>query len=99
MDWQLREERLVYLVVPGFGKTVLIMELMSNVTKAYGGYSVVTGVGERTREGDDACNDTAYVENERGIECCSTEVYDGDLAGQGTPHVSYQVKMDKHEGV
>ncbi|MGO7947215.1 F0F1 ATP synthase subunit beta, partial [Rhizobium ruizarguesonis] len=35
----------------GFGKTVLIMELINNVAKAHGGYSVFAGVGERTREG------------------------------------------------
>jgi F-type H+-transporting ATPase subunit beta len=33
------------------GKTVLIMELINNVAKAHGGYSVFAGVGERTREG------------------------------------------------
>ncbi len=37
----------------GVGKTVLIMELINNVAKAYGGYSVFAGVGERTREGND----------------------------------------------
>ena len=87
-------------VVPGFGKTVLIMELMNNVAKAYDGHSMVAGVGERTREGDDACNDTAHVENKSGgVEYYSTEVYVGDLTGQGTSYVSYQVKMDKYEGV
>ena len=35
------------------GKTVLIMELINNVAKAHGGYSVFSGVGERTREGND----------------------------------------------
>lgn len=35
------------------GKTVLIMELINNVAKAHGGYSVFAGVGERTREGND----------------------------------------------
>ncbi|HVO50873.1 MAG TPA: F0F1 ATP synthase subunit beta [Thermoanaerobaculia bacterium] len=37
----------------GVGKTVLIMELINNVAKAAGGYSVFAGVGERTREGND----------------------------------------------
>jgi F-type H+-transporting ATPase subunit beta len=37
----------------GVGKTVLIMELINNVAKAAGGYSVFSGVGERTREGND----------------------------------------------
>jgi hypothetical protein len=35
------------------GKTVLIMELINNIAKGYGGYSVFAGVGERTREGND----------------------------------------------
>src|SRR5579872_2107342 len=37
----------------GVGKTVLIMELINNIAKAHGGYSVFAGVGERTREGND----------------------------------------------
>jgi len=37
----------------GVGKTVLIMELINNVAKLHGGYSVFAGVGERTREGND----------------------------------------------
>ncbi len=37
----------------GVGKTVLIMELINNIAKGYGGYSVFAGVGERTREGND----------------------------------------------
>lgn len=37
----------------GVGKTVLIQELINNIAKAHGGYSVFTGVGERTREGND----------------------------------------------
>jgi F-type H+/Na+-transporting ATPase subunit beta len=37
----------------GVGKTVLIQELINNIAKAYGGYSVLAGVGERTREGND----------------------------------------------
>jgi F-type H+-transporting ATPase subunit beta len=37
----------------GVGKTVLLMELINNVAKEYGGYSVFGGVGERTREGND----------------------------------------------
>ena len=37
----------------GVGKTVLIMELINNIAKGHGGYSVFTGVGERTREGND----------------------------------------------
>lgn len=47
----------------GVGKTVLIMELINNIAKQHGGYSVFAGVGERTREGNDL-----YVEmNESGV--------------------------------
>lgn len=41
----------------GVGKTVLIMELIRNVANEHGGYSVFTGVGERTREGNDLWNE------------------------------------------
>ena len=41
----------------GVGKTVLIMELIYNIAKAHGGYSVFTGVGERSREGNDLIHD------------------------------------------
>jgi len=37
----------------GVGKTVIIMELISNIAREHGGYSVFAGVGERTREGND----------------------------------------------
>jgi F-type H+-transporting ATPase subunit beta len=37
----------------GVGKTVVIMELINNIAKSYGGYSVFCGVGERSREGND----------------------------------------------
>ncbi|KAI9301303.1 P-loop containing nucleoside triphosphate hydrolase protein, partial [Cunninghamella echinulata] len=37
----------------GVGKTVLIQELINNIAKAHGGYSIFCGVGERTREGND----------------------------------------------
>ena len=47
----------------GVGKTVLIMELINNIAKAHGGYSVFAGVGERTREG----NDLYYEMIESGI--------------------------------
>ncbi len=49
----------------GVGKTVLIMELINNVAKAHGGYSVFAGVGERTREG----NDLYYEMIEFACEC------------------------------
>jgi F-type H+-transporting ATPase subunit beta len=41
----------------GVGKTVILMELINNVAKAHGGYSVFAGVGERTREGNDLWNE------------------------------------------
>lgn len=41
----------------GVGKTVVIMELINNIAKEHGGYSVFTGVGERTREGNDLYNE------------------------------------------
>lgn len=41
----------------GVGKTVLIMELINNVAKGHGGFSVFAGVGERTREGNDLYNE------------------------------------------
>ena len=46
----------------GVGKTVLIMELIHNVATAHGGLSVFTGVGERTREGNDLYNEMKEVE-------------------------------------
>jgi len=47
----------------GVGKTVLIMELINNIAKKHGGYSVFAGVGERTREG----NDLYYEMIESGV--------------------------------
>ncbi len=47
----------------GVGKTVLIQELITNITTEHGGYSVFTGVGERTREG----NDLYYEMQESGV--------------------------------
>jgi len=41
----------------GVGKTVILMEMINNVAKAHGGYSVFAGVGERTREGNDLYRD------------------------------------------
>src|SRR5487761_1539588 len=43
----------------GVGKTVNMMELINNIAKAYGGYSVFAGVGERTREGNDFYHEMA----------------------------------------
>lgn len=41
----------------GVGKTVLILELINNIAKQHGGYSIFTGVGERSREGNDMISD------------------------------------------
>jgi F-type H+-transporting ATPase subunit beta len=43
----------------GVGKTVVIMELINNIAKGHGGFSVFAGVGERTREGNDLYNEMA----------------------------------------
>jgi F-type H+-transporting ATPase subunit beta len=56
----------------GVGKTVLIMELINNVAKAHGGYSVFAGVGERTREG----NDLYYEMMESGVNRVDPETFD-----------------------
>ncbi len=50
----------------GVGKTVLIMELINNVAKAHGGYSVFAGVGERTREGNDLYHEMIESERQQG---------------------------------
>ena len=55
----------------GVGKTVLIMELINNVAKQHGGISVFTGVGERTREGNDLYNEM----KESGVLKNTTLVY------------------------
>ena len=49
----------------GVGKTVLIQELINNVAKAHGGYSVFAGVGERTREGNDLYHEFIEFEGQR----------------------------------
>ncbi|MBR2615410.1 MAG: F0F1 ATP synthase subunit beta [Clostridia bacterium] len=55
----------------GVGKTVLIMELINNVAKQHGGLSVFTGVGERTREGNDLYNEM----KDSGVLSNTTLVY------------------------
>jgi len=57
----------------GVGKTVLIMELINNVAKAHGGFSVFAGVGERTREGNDLYHEM--------IESGVIKLEDGNTAG------------------
>ncbi len=41
----------------GVGKTFLILELIRNIAREHGGYSIFTGVGERSREGNDLWNE------------------------------------------
>src|SRR5271154_966753 len=60
----------------GVGKTVLIMELINNVAKAHGGYSVFAGVGERTREGNDL-----YYEMIESKVNMNPRDHDGSAAG------------------
>jgi len=55
----------------GVGKTVMIMELINNIAKQHGGLSVFTGVGERTREG----NDLYFEMKESGVLSNTTLVY------------------------
>ena len=50
----------------GVGKTVIIMELINNVAKAHGGYSVFAGVGERTREGNDLYHEMIEWKRQQG---------------------------------
>ncbi|MEI7729088.1 MAG: F0F1 ATP synthase subunit beta [Verrucomicrobiota bacterium] len=54
----------------GVGKTVVIMELINNIAKQHGGYSVFAGVGERTREGNDLYHEMseAGVINQKNLE-------------------------------
>src|SRR3989344_9598009 len=71
----------------GVGKTVLIMELINNVAKAHGGYSVFAGVGERTREGNDLYNEmiTSGVINVNGCGSKASLVYGQMNESPGAP--------------
>ncbi len=62
----------------GVGKTVLIMELINNIAKRYKGYSVFTGVGERTREGNDLLREMI----ESGVICYGDEFVKGMEQGK-----------------
>ena len=61
----------------GVGKTVLIQELIRNIATEHGGYSVFTGVGERTREG----NDLYHEMTESGVIDKTTINQTGDILG------------------
>jgi F-type H+-transporting ATPase subunit beta len=69
----------------GVGKTVLIMELINNVAKAHGGFSVFAGVGERTREG----NDLYYEMIDSGVI---------KVDGPGSKAALVYGKMNEHQG-
>merc|ERR1711993_103708 len=69
----------------GVGKTVLIMELINNVAKAHGGYSVFAGVGERTREGKDVL---LFIDNIFRFTQAGSEV--SALLGRIPSAVGYQ---------
>ena len=55
----------------GVGKTVIILELINNVAKKHGGFSVFAGVGERTREGNDLYNEMKESKLSDGEHACS----------------------------
>merc|ERR1712072_1339771 len=62
----------------GVGKTVLIMELINNIAKKHGGYSVFAGVGERTREGNDLYHemiDSGVISLDKSKESKAALVY------------------------
>ena len=69
----------------GVGKTVIIMELINNIAKGHGGYSVFAGVGERTREG----NDLYYEMIESGVI---------DLDGDGSKAALVYGQMNEPPG-
>ena len=54
----------------GVGKTLIIMELINNIAKIHGGYSVFTGVGERSREGNDLYQEKPYLVPARTLLHC-----------------------------
>src|SRR5499427_7993057 len=65
----------------GVGKTVVIMELINNIAKLHGGVSVFTGVGERTREGNDLYHEmtTAGVIDERNLTASKIALVYGQM--------------------
>jgi ATP synthase F1 beta subunit len=78
----------------GVGKTVLIMELINNVATGYGGYSVFTGVGERTREGNDL-----YTEMlETGVIKLNDQAADGSFSDAGSKAALVYGQMNESPG-
>ena len=66
----------------GVGKTVVIMELINNIAKAHGGFSVFAGVGERTREGNDLYHEMMHS----GVINLAGGSKVGRNPGGGTPY-------------
>ncbi|XHR29347.1 MAG: F0F1 ATP synthase subunit beta [Chthoniobacteraceae bacterium] len=65
----------------GVGKTVVIMELINNIAKGHGGYSVFAGVGERTREGNDLYNEMSEsgVINQKNLAASKVALVYGQM--------------------
>lgn len=85
----------------GVGKTVLIMELINNVAKAHGGYSVFAGVGERTREGNDLYNEmiesgVISLKDKTSKVSCSSH-YNVQLDDSHTTHLSGRTRLRTNE--
>ena len=74
----------------GVGKTVLIQELIRNIATEHGGYSVFTGVGERTREG----NDLYYEMKESGVIDKTTMVFGQMNRAEGSENAGRFVRAD-----
>lgn len=77
----------------GVGKTVLIQELIRNIATEHGGYSVFTGVGERTREG----NDLYYEMKESGVIEKTTMVFGQMNEPPGRPRI-FGVRLEHEFG-
>ena len=75
----------------GVGKTVLIQELIRNIATEHGGYSVFTGVGERTREGNDLYYDNIFRFTQAGSEVSA-------LLGRMPSAVGYQPTLQTEMG-
>ena len=90
----------------GVGKTVLIMELINNIAKVHGGYSVFAGVGERTREGNDLYHEMIEFEGQhrpeekqrldQGLQVRPRVRPDERAAGR--PHARRAVGTDRRRG-
>jgi len=80
----------------GVGKTVLIMELINNIAKAHGGFSVFAGVGERTREGNDLYHEmiTSEVIKLKDIKTLK----EGEHIGEGSKAALVYGQMNEPPG-